>query len=382
VIDPNDFIRGMEASGVRFVTGVPDSLLKDVCAAISNHFVGQQHIVATNEGSAVSMAMGHYLATGKPGLVYLQNSGLGNTINPIASLATPEVFGIPMILMIGWRGEISVDGAQLTDEPQHIMQGQVTLKQLELLRIPYILIDAQTRSIVDELRKCHCLATGRHGPAALVIRRNTFSHHRFEVTQQRLLSLTREQAISIILDYLPADAAIIATTGMLSRELFSLRKLSNDGHHRDFLTVGGMGHANQIAAGIAMARPEKQVICLDGDGAALMHLGGIAISADCSNLLHILINNESHDSVGGQPTKGNVLQFTKIAKALSYRHVARALSAIDLKRELTSLIGRDGSRFLEICCRRGARDNVARPDHSPAQNKDDFMRFIGSNNAR
>jgi phosphonopyruvate decarboxylase len=381
MIDPQEFIRGLALAGVDFITGVPDSLLKDVCAAISNHFEGNRHIIATNEGSAVAMAIGHYLATEKPALVYLQNSGLGNTVNPLTSLAAPEVYGIPMILMIGWRGELLDDGTQQKDEPQHIKQGQITLKQLELMGIPYSVIDAETPSIVAELQKCVGIANKQKGPVALVVRKNSFSKTHLQLKNQVHFLLKREEVISKVLDLLPIDTIIVSTTGMPSRELFELRKQSDAGHHRDFLTVGGMGHASQIAAGIALARPEKQVVCLDGDGAVLMHAGGLAISADCPNFLHIVLNNEAHDSVGGQPTKGNVLRFDHIAEALKYQHVDRAVSADELSSKLTKFINKQGSRLLEVCCKRGARDNLARPNRSPSQNKADFMKFIRGENA-
>lgn len=381
MIDPQDFIRGLERSEIEFITGVPDSLLKDVCASITNNYGDNQHIIATNEGSAVAMAMGHYLAKEKPALVYLQNSGLGNTVNPLTSLAAPEVYGIPMVLMIGWRGELLDDGMQLRDEPQHVKQGQITLKQLELMGIPYTVIDAKTHSIEDELQKCVDITNKEKRPVSLVIRKNTFSKTHLELSKQVNLSLKREEAISKILETLPADTIVVSTTGMPSRELFELREQSDAGHHRDFLTVGGMGHASQIAAGIAIARPEKLVVCLDGDGAVLMHAGGLAISADCPNLLHIVLNNEAHDSVGGQPTKGNILRFDQIAEAFKYQHTDRAVSVDELSSKLTKLINKQGSRLLEVCCKRGARDNLARPDRSPSQNKADFMKFIRDENA-
>mgnify|MGYP001204146133 CR=1 FL=1 len=169
---------------------------------------------------------------------------------------------------------------------------------------------------------------------------------------------------------------------MASRELFELRKQSDAGHHRDFLTVGGMGHASQIATGIALARPEKLIVCLDGDGAALMHVGGLAISADCPNLLHIVLNNEAHDSVGGQPTKGNAIRFDHIAKAFKYQHIDRAISSDELSSKLRKFINKQGSRLLEVCCKRGTRNNLGRPDRSPSENKADFMKFIRARNAR
>lgn len=376
MIDPVEFISSLNKQDIRFVTGVPDSLLKEVCACIATHFPPERHIIATNEGSAVGLAIGHYLSTGRPALVYLQNSGLGNIINPVTSLADPQVYGAPMIFMIGWRGEILGDGKQIHDEPQHVKQGRITIPQLELLDIPYRIIDNFTKAIDPTLSELIEIAMSRSGPTALVVRKQTFSPFKLSIPDTDVSQLTREAAIAAVIAALPDDVPIVSTTGMASRELFKLRKAAGQGHHRDFLTVGGMGHAGQIAAGIAMAKPDRQIVCLDGDGAILMHMGGLAISADCSNLLHIVINNGAHDSVGGQPTKGAVLDFTKIAIVCGYARVSSALTAHNIAENIQSMLGSGLSSFLEIKCKLGARSDLGRPDRTPAQNKSDFMRFL------
>jgi phosphonopyruvate decarboxylase len=376
MIDPNEFIESLQKLDIRFITGVPDSLLKDVCACITEHFLPPRHVIATNEGSAVGLAIGHYLATGRPALVYMQNSGLGNVINPVTSLADPQVYGIPMILMIGWRGEILWDGNQIKDEPQHVKQGQITLRQLEILNIPYLIIDASTERIEPILKQLIDSAMSRSCPAALIVRKNSFTQSKLIKPEEDEILLTREAAIETIIAVLPEDILIVSTTGMASRELFELRKARGQGHHRDFLTVGGMGHAGQIASGIAMATPDRKVVCIDGDGALLMHMGALAISATCINMLHILINNSAHDSVGGQPTKGNDLDFTKIAEACGYGKVSRALTTKEITLNLKSMLEYGLSSFLEIKCKRGARSDLGRPDRTPAQNKNDLMHFL------
>lgn len=378
MIQTSDFINGLKKAGIHFVTGVPDSLLKDICASITSKFSPEQHVTATNEGAAIGLAIGHHLATACPALVYMQNSGLGNIVNPLTSLADPQVYAVPMVLLIGWRGELKPDQTQLHDEPQHVKQGQITLSQLDTLGVPYKIIDGNTTGIDIILQESASNALARSGPVALVVRKNTFAHFELLTRAQDELELSREEAIRLILSVLPKDAAIVSTTGMASRELFELRKQSQDGHERDFLTVGGMGHASQIAAGIALATPSRKVVCIDGDGAVLMHAGALAVSADCSNLVHIVVNNEAHDSVGGQPTKGNVLRFDRIASAFGYRHVDQAISSEDLLTKLTRMLSLDGSVLLEIRCKRGARKDLGRPDRSPVQNKTDFMKFLGS----
>lgn len=377
MIDPLDFLAGMKGANIRFVTGVPDSLLKDICACITVNFDTKHHTIASNEGSAVALAIGHYLATASPALVYMQNSGLGNIVNPLLSLADPKIFGVPMVLLIGWRGEMGPGNIQAKDEPQHIAQGQVTLELLDTLGIPHTVISANTTSIGSVLQQATEESLHRSGPVALVVRKNTFTPFDLPAAPSKL-ELSREEAIKQIVSVLPADVPVVSTTGMASRELFELRKLSQSGHQRDFLTVGGMGHASQIAAGIALAMPNQRIVCIDGDGALLMHSGGLAVSSECSNLIHIVLNNAAHDSVGGQPTKGEKLHFDQIAAAFGYAHVFCVDNAVELRKTLTKILELKASAFLEISCKRGARSDLGRPDQSPDQNKADFMDFLGA----
>jgi phosphonopyruvate decarboxylase len=375
MIEPRHFLEALKASGIRFVCGVPDSLLKDVCACITSCLPGRDHVIATNEGSAVGLAIGHYLATGEPALVYMQNAGLGNIVNPITSLADPQVYGIPMILMIGWRAEMTPDGRQLKDEPQHVKQGQVTLAQLELLGIPYRVIDGQTKNIGALLQELRELAESQSSPAALVVRKNTFAPFQLSATPE-ISTLSREAALTKVVECLPLDIPIVATTGMISRELFELRTARGHGHERDFLTVGGMGHASQIAAGMALSLPRQRVACLDGDGAVLMHAGALAISACCSNLIHIVLNNGAHDSVGGQPTRASELPLAGFARAAGYKHVATVDDLPEIANVLGHMLETVGPAFLEIKCRRGARPDLGRPDIAPTESKRSFIEFL------
>jgi phosphonopyruvate decarboxylase len=378
MIDPATFLAALDEAGIKFAAGVPDSLLKDVCACITTRFPAERHVIATNEGSAVGLAIGHFLATGRPALVYMQNSGLGNVINPVASLADPLVYGIPMLVMIGWRGEMKADGNQLHDEPQHVKQGQITVAQLDVLGIPYRLLDENTTDIGALTKELTQLALARSGPVALLVRKQTFSAFKFDSKRDDQHLPTREQAIKRLIDALPENTPVVSTTGMASRELFEHRKTSGKGHDHDFLTVGGMGHASQIATGIAIERPGQKVLCIDGDGALLMHMGGLAISGRQSNLIHVVINNGAHDSVGGQPTLAQNLDLASIARDCGYGFVAQAASEQEILDNLQTALKGNCSAFLEIKCKRGARADVGRPDRSPARNKQDFMNFLKS----
>jgi phosphonopyruvate decarboxylase len=385
MIHAEDFLSALQAEQVQFFAGVPDSLLKELCACFSDKLAAGQHVIAANEGGAIGLAIGQYLATRQPALVYMQNSGLGNIVNPIASLADPQVYGIPMLLVIGWRGELDEHGQQIHDEPQHVKQGQITLSQLDVMDIPYQIITSEIESAHAQIQGLLNQAIERQGPVALVVRKQSFApYKKAETKPEPVATLTdklptlesREHMIQQIVSALPAEAAVVATTGMASRELFEYRKAQQAGHGRDFLTVGGMGHASQIACGIALAQPDRQVICIDGDGAMLMHMGSLTISAQQSNLLHIVLNNGAHDSVGGQPTIAAQLSLAEIASAAGYAQVFSVSGTEDLKTVLQQALHSGKSSFIEVLCRKGARADLGRPTRTPAQNKQDFMQFL------
>ena len=381
MIEAGAFLEALQLAGVQFFTGVPDSLLKELCACFSDRLPEQKHVIAANEGGATGLAMGHYLATGSPAMVYMQNSGLGNVVNPIASLADPQIYGIPMLLVIGWRGEMQPDGKQIHDEPQHVKQGQITLAQLEMMGIPFEIFQTDLSCALTQTRRLLSLAKRRSGPVALVVRKQSFAPYKPKsaskpgIANEATLP-SREDMLSNIVRLLADDVAVVATTGMASRELFEFRHAQNSGHARDFLTVGGMGHASQIACGIALAQPDRQVVCLDGDGALLMHMGSLTLSAQQRNLVHIVFNNGAHDSVGGQPTVAAQLNLSSIAKAAGYQWVIRVSSNSQLSEALQYALRLGQSCFIEVLCRRGARADLGRPTRTPAQNKQDFMLFL------
>ena len=367
-----DFVGWLEAFGVDFYAGVPDSLLKPFCFYLADH-AGDKHVVAANEGGAVALACGHHLATGKVALVYLQNSGQGNAINPLLSLADRDVYSIPLLLLIGWRGE---PGTQ--DEPQHVKQGKVTAGLLEAMDIPHRVLPPEpeaARHCVDELL---ALAAAESRAVALIVRKDTFEPYKPTARAAGDFEMTREEAIGAVVAALGETDAIVSTTGKISRELYECRDRAGQGHQREFLTVGSMGHASQIAMGIALAMPDRQVFCLDGDGAMLMHMGGAAIvgAARVANFKHVILNNGAHDSVGGMATAGLRISFTEIVKGCGYTEAWR----VDRRENLAETVGQlrsvQGPAMLEIMVRKGARTDLGRPTTSPVENKTAFTEFL------
>lgn len=373
MIDPFVFYKALIDNEIVFFTGVPDSLLKEFCSVISANVKPSNHVVASNEGAAVGIAIGNYAATGKIPLVYMQNSGIGNAINPLISLADPKVMAIPILLMVGWRGELDASGRQVKDEPQHAKQGHITPELLDALDLPYEIIDGQSDPlVVSRLKK---LAIARSGPVALVVRRGAFQALGLQGFDNHGVTLSRETALETVISAVKTSAAIVSTTGMLSRELFELR-VRRDDPLKDLFVVGGMGHAISIATGIACAQTQRQVICLDGDGAALMHLGALSISCKMHNLIHVVFNNRSHDSVGGQDTCAPNLSLSKVARSLGYTNVSTATCSNEIEAALTIAQNRSGSQFIEIICKKGSREGLGRPTGTPKQNLEYFRSFL------
>ena len=359
--------------GVDFFTGVPDSLLQDFCAYVMDHVPAQFHVIAANEGGAVGLAAGHYLATGNPALVYLQNSGLGNAANPLLSLADPEVYGIPMLLLVGWRGQPGVK-----DEPQHVKQGRVMEAMLAAMEIPAEVLATDPGAADAQIGRMLAQARTQGCPVALIVKKGTFEKYVAGRPADNGYRLGREEAIGQIAAHVPPQAVVVGTTGHISRELYEVRRKQGMGPGQDFLTVGSMGHASQIALGLALAQPGRPVYCLDGDGAALMHLGALPIvgQAACRHFRHIVLNNGAHVSVGGQPTVAFSISLVAVAKASGYASAESVDSAKALARALVALDGVAGPAFLEVRVSRKARADLARPASSPAENKAAFMTLL------
>lgn len=372
MIRPEFFIEKLREYGVDFYAGVPDSLLKNVCAYITDHFDAAHNIIAANEGAAVGLAAGHYLATGEAGCVYMQNSGEGNIINPLASLTDKEVYNIPVLLLIGWRGRPGVH-----DEPQHVKQGKVTTSLLNVMGVNYEVLGKDEDKAENQIEKAVAALKNKE-VFALVIEKDTFEDYKLHNVEVYDLPLSREEAIQTAAAALGDKDCIVSTTGMISRELFEYRAYNGHGHERDFLTVGSMGHASQIALGIAMAQPNRRVWCFDGDGAAIMHMGSMAIVASKKprNYFHLVFNNGAHDSVGGQPTVGLKIDFSAVAKAVGYKAVYSVDNKSDLNVILSETKNLSGPVFIEVKVNKGNRKDLGRPTTTPIQNKEALMKFL------
>lgn len=398
MIEASKFVEALKSVGVDFFTGVPDSLLKSFCAYVTDT-CGESHVIAANEGGAVGLAAGHYLATGNPALVYMQNSGQGNAVNPLCSLADPDVYSIPMVLLVGWRGEPGVK-----DEPQHVKQGKVTVSLFETLGIPTEILPDDDESAADLTRKMVEKAKAESRPVALIVRKGLFAEYKLQNKEADISDVKREDVIEGVLRALPKNAVVVSTTGMISREVYETRERLGQGHEDDFLTVGSMGHASMIALGIAKAQPERKVYCLDGDGASIMQMGNMAIvgQSGCGNLTHIVLNNSAHDSVGGQPTIGGKIDFEKIAEELGYNVLqspqdqfvgGRTLGVDEIASGMEWLVSMEEQseqykpaysdefpkkpNFILFKVAKGARKDLGRPKEPPQVNKALYMKTLG-----
>lgn len=373
MVRPKFFYDTLASYGIDFYAGVPDSLLKNICAYISDHADADHNIIAANEGGAMGIAAGYHLATGKIPVVYMQNSGEGNIINPLASLTDKEVYNIPVLLLIGWRGKPGVH-----DEPQHVKQGKVTTGLLNTMGIDYTVLSKEEDKAAAQIQKAVDYMQRTNEVYALVIEKDTFEIYTLQNADDSGLPLSREEAIQTVAASLDEKDVIVSTTGMISRELFEYRTMMNQGHERDFLTVGSMGHASQIALGIAMEKQDRRIWCFDGDGAAIMHMGGMAIVAQKApkNYVHVIFNNGAHDSVGGQPTVGLDINIPAVAKAVGYRHVYSCNTKEYLQELLEKVKEQEGPILLQICVRKGNRRDLGRPTTTPIDNRDALMGFL------
>ncbi len=362
-MNTSEFYNALRAQGLEMFCGVPDSCLKELCACVTDNTPFEKNIIAANEGNALAIAIGHTLATGKPAVVYMQNSGLGNIVNPMLSLSDEEVYNIPSLFIIGWRG---MPGEH--DEPQHVKQGKLTLPLLETMGIAYEVLED-----VSQVAKACAYMAETQKPFALVVKKGTFDAYPKKALSQPY-TLTREKAIQTVLSLMGEKDIVISTTGMISREVYENRT----SHEKDFLTVGGMGHASSIAFGVAINKPDRTVYCLDGDGAFLMHMGAAPVIASrkLPNLKHIVFNNEAHDSVGGQPTIMGGVDIPAVVKASGYAAAYQADDEDSIRRVWNDFVSTAAPCLLEIKVKTGSRKDLGRPKEKPVENKAAFMSFV------
>lgn len=369
------FMKEVENAGIDFYTGVPDSQLKALCDFLMSRYgIGKEHIIAANEGNCTAIAAGYHLATGKIPMVYMQNSGIGNIINPAASLLNDKVYGIPCVFVVGWRGEPGIH-----DEPQHVYQGEVTIRLLEDMDIQPFVVTKET--MAEDVANFLALAGPRFEAGksiAFVVKKGALSFDE-KVLYENTNQMKREDIIrSIALT--AGEDIVVSTTGKASRELFEIRESRNESHEYDFLTVGSMGHSSSIALGIALNKPDQRVWCIDGDGAALMHMGAMAvIGANCpANLVHIVINNGAHETVGGMPTVAGKINLCEIAAGCGYKKIfhveteSELVDVLEAAREAQDLV------FVEIMSSIGARNDLGRPTTTAKENKENFMKHLAS----
>lgn len=376
MINLKKYLECLKKLGVDFISGVPDTLLNDLCLAIESDWPKDKHVLAANEGNAIALATGYHLANGSVPMVYMQNSGMGNALNPLISLTDSAVYSIPLVLLIGWRGEPGSG-----DWPQHQRQGELSPQLLDLLNIPFKVLVPDESQVIEATEWAFKTALGSSSPTALLVKKGVLALKEkagfLDVEQP--YTVTREESINAILDAAPQNACFVASTGRITRELFALREQRNESHDLDFLNVGAMGHALSIASGIASAQPNRPVICLDGDGAAIMHLGSLPITANLKqkNLLHVVLNNGVHESVGGQSTVGHKVSLTSVAREVGYNTIPAYVEdlggLVDAVRGLTSS---KRCSFLEMRIKKGMRKEMPILKMSPADSKKSFMNSI------
>jgi len=352
MINQERFLHTLQSEGVKFFTGVPDSYLNGFCNHLLGNVSPDENVIAVNEGNAIGIAAGHYFATQEMSLVYMQNSGMGNAVNPLASLVDEHVYAVPMLLLIGWRGQPGT-----RDWAQHELQGEITPGLLELMHIPYVVLTDNDEEVNTALKHAVAEAKRNRKPYGLIAPKGVMAGEKLN-NKDQVYPMSREEAIEVVLDHMADDTVYSATTGRATRELFFLRERRQESKKNDFLNVGSMGHASSVAFGIALAKPERNVVCFDGDSAAMMHLGAMTMLSkyNLPNFMHILLNNGAHESVGGQPSAGHLIEFTKIAESCGYNTVSRPVTTREeLIQAIDILTKKPLASFIDVRIHKGLR---------------------------
>ena len=376
MINPETLIIKLKEIGVTFFTGVPDSLLNDFCLALES-LCGNNNIIAANEGNAIGIAAGHYIATGNIPVVYMQNSGIGNAMNPLILLAHKNVYSIPMILVIGWRGDPSVK-----DHMQHKKQGELTTVLMDDMDIPYKILDNED-TVFDNFKWAVDESSKLQSPVALIAKKGILSKSKKENPYpDEGDMMNREDAMDVVFDHMPDDTIYYATTGRATRELHEMFVKRGIQPDREYLNVGSMGHNSSVALGVAMALPNRHHVCFDGDAAAIMHLGALPIigKAHPKHFMHIVLNNGVHESVGGQISAGFNVNLTDIAKASGYSTPVGCIeSAQDLRDAVVSLKDVEGPVFIEVKIRKGIRSKIPALKVDLIKSREDLMNLLKNN---
>lgn len=364
----------LKKQNVTFFTGVPDSYLNGFCNyALKNY--PERNIITANEGNAIGIAAGHYFATKEIPLVYMQNSGMGNCVNPLVSLADEHVYAVPMLLLIGWRGQPGTG-----DWPQHELQGEITLKLLEIMHIPYTVLEDDDVKAAETIAKAVNTCTENRKPYALIAPKGVMAGEKENNTDNKY-PMSRAEAIEVIVEQLPANTIYSATTGRATRELFFLREKRKESKNCDFLNVGAMGHASSVAFGIALEKPGRIVVCLDGDSAAMMHLGAMTMVSKCTvpNFIHVVLNNGAHESVGGQPSAGQMVDFTSIAEACGYQTVGKPVTnEAELIEAIRILQKGEKAGFVDVRVHKGLSQKLPPLDFSHREAIDRLIEELNS----
>lgn len=359
--------------GVDFFTGVPDSLLNDFCLYMTNNFAPRQHVMAANEGNAIAIAAGHYMATGKLPLVYMQNSGIGNATNPLLSLTHDCVYGIPMLLVIGWRGDPSIN-----DHAQHKKQGELTPVLMNDMDIPYEILDDEN-TVIDKFRWAANQARENSSPVALIAKKAILAQKEKKQHYPDSPLMNREEAVSAVMDVFGEDAIYLGTTGRATREVHEQLKMHGIGGGHEWQNVGSMGHVSSVGLGLALARPDKKIVVIDGDAAAVMHMGAMATNCryKAANLIHIVLNNGVNESVGGQESAGQLINLTGVAEACGYRNVGHAVKTKEeLQQILKTLPGDDMPTFIDVYVRQGIRPDMPKLNINHKTQKEALMNYL------
>ena len=354
MIKVESLVKILKRNKSTFFTGVPDSVLKELSYTLQNKDK-KEHIIATNEGTAVSIGIGHYLSTKEVPCVYMQNSGLSNALNPLLSIAHEKVYAIPLILIIGWRGS-----PRIKDEPQHNVKGKITESILKLLNIKYTIL----RSIndLDKFEKQIKFSKKKNSIVACLIEQGTLEKIDRIKKNSDFYKLNKELFLKTLLQSLDKNTKVISSTGYNSRELMHIRSKYKIIKTKDFYMVGGMGHTSSVALGYSLTS-KKKIICIDGDGSFLMHLGAIKTAGTFANknFKYILLNNNSHDSVGGQNTYANNINFEKLSKSLGFKKFYSIKNDKNLKKTIKTFLSDDTLSFLEVKVSNSKIKNLPRP---------------------